>query len=183
MNQAELTEKFRQLHSQRPLILPNAWDAASARVIERAGAQAIATTSAGVAWVHGYGDGQKLERDQMIAAIREIVQAVGVPVTADIEGGYGAGSPEDIAQTVRAVLGTGAVGINLEDSPGRNGETLLSAEAHAEQQNLSGWIWSSMPERMFSWRKLASRNPGCPKRSVALTFTVKLEPIVCLFQV
>jgi 2-methylisocitrate lyase-like PEP mutase family enzyme len=133
MNQAELTEKFRQLHSQRPLILPNAWDAASARVIERAGAKAIATTSAGVAWAHGFSDGQKLERDRMIEAIREIVQAVRIPVTADIEGGYGSGSAGDVAQTVRAVLGAGAVGINLEDSPGRNGEKLLSAEAHVER--------------------------------------------------
>ena len=133
MNQAEQTRKFRQLHSQRPLVLPNAWDTASARVIERAGAQAIATTSAGVAWAHGYGDGQKLERDRMIEAIREIVQAVRVPVTADIEGGYGSNSAEDVAQTVRTVLGAGAVGINLEDSPGTNGERLLSAEAQVER--------------------------------------------------
>jgi 2-methylisocitrate lyase-like PEP mutase family enzyme len=133
MNQAELTETFRQLHLQHPFILPNAWDAASARVIEHAGARAIATTSAGIAWAHGYGDGQKLERERMIAAIREIVQAVSVPVTADIEGGYGTGTPQDVAQTVRAVLEAGAVGINLEDSPGRNGEKLLSAEAHVER--------------------------------------------------
>jgi 2-methylisocitrate lyase-like PEP mutase family enzyme len=133
MNQADQTKIFRQLHSQRPLILPNAWDAVSARVIERAGAQAIATTSAGIAWAHGFGDGQQLERDQMMKAIREIVQAVSLPVTADIEGGYGTGSPEDVAQTVRTVLGAGAVGINLEDSPGWNGEKLLSAEAHVER--------------------------------------------------
>jgi 2-methylisocitrate lyase-like PEP mutase family enzyme len=133
MNQAERTERFRQLHSQRPLILPNAWDAASARVIERAGARAIATTSAGVAWRHGFSDGQKLERDRMIVAIREIVQAVSVPVTVDIEAGYGSGSADDVAQTVRAVLGAEAVGINLEDSPGTNGEKLLNAEAHVER--------------------------------------------------
>lgn len=133
MNHAEQTAMFRQLHLQHPFILPNAWDAASARVIEHVGARAIATTSAGVAWAHGYGDGQKLERERMIAAIREIVQAVSVPVTADIEGGYGTGTPRDVAQTVRAVLEAGAVGINLEDSPGRNGEKLLSAEAHVER--------------------------------------------------
>ena len=134
MTHAELVAQFRQLHSQqlhshRPLVLPNAWDASSARVIERAGALAIATTSAGVAWAHGYGDGQQLERDLMIAAIREIVRAVKVPVTADIEGGYG--SEHDLATTVRAMIEAGAVGINLEDSPGLNGESLLSAEMHA----------------------------------------------------
>jgi 2-methylisocitrate lyase-like PEP mutase family enzyme len=133
VNHEKLTERFRQLHSQRPLILPNAWGTASARVIERAGAQAIATTSAGIAWVHGYSDGQKLEREWMIETIREIVQAVGVPVTADIEGGYGWGSADDVAQTVRAVLKVGAVGINLEDSPGRNGEKLLGVEAQVER--------------------------------------------------
>jgi 2-methylisocitrate lyase-like PEP mutase family enzyme len=135
MTHAELAAHFRQLHSpinrSGPLVLPNAWDASSARVIERAGALAIATTSAGVAWAHGYGDSQGFERDRMIAAIREIVQAVKVPVTADIEGGYGSGSEADVAMTVRAVLEAGAVGINLEDSPGLNGELLLSAEVHA----------------------------------------------------
>ena len=131
MTHTELAVHFRQLHSQRPLVLPNAWDASSARVIERAGALAIATTSAGVAWAHGHGDGQRLERDQMIAAIREIVRAVRVPVTADIEGGYGIGSENDIAITVCAVIEAGAVGINLEDSLGLNGEALLSPEMHA----------------------------------------------------
>jgi 2-methylisocitrate lyase-like PEP mutase family enzyme len=132
MTHAELAALFRQLHSpvnrSGPLVLPNAWDASSARVIERAGALAIATTSAGVAWAHGYGDGQGLERDRMIAAIREIVQAVRIPVTADIEGGYGSGSEADVAMTVRAVLEAGAVGINLEDC--LDGESLLSAEVH-----------------------------------------------------
>jgi 2-methylisocitrate lyase-like PEP mutase family enzyme len=135
MTHTELASQFRQLHSpdnrSGPLVLPNAWDASSARVIERAGALAIATTSAGVAWAHGYGDGQHLERDQMVAAIREIVRAVKLPVTADIEGGYGSGSEDDVAMTVRAVIEAGAVGINLEDSPGLNGEALLSAEVHA----------------------------------------------------
>jgi 2-methylisocitrate lyase-like PEP mutase family enzyme len=115
------------------LVLPNAWDAASARVIELAGALAIATTSAGIAWASGRGDGQKLRRDDMIQAIRLIVQTVTVPVTADIEGGYGTGSTYDVAETVRAVIDVGAVGINLEDSPGRDGEPLLAPELHVER--------------------------------------------------
>lgn len=130
LSQRDRAARFRQLHEMRPLILPNAWDAASARVIELAGAQAIATTSAGVSWTQGRGDGQKLRREEMIRVIRTIVQAVEVPVTADIEGGYGTGSVQDVAETVRAVVEAGAVGINLEDSPG-DGEPLLAPEVHA----------------------------------------------------
>ncbi len=133
MSQKERAGHFRRLHDERPLVLPNAWDAGSARVIERAGARAIATTSAGVSWAHGRRDGQKLTRDEMIRAIRYVVQAVTVPVTADIEGGYGEGSPRDVAETVRAAIDVGAVGINLEDSPGAEGQALLPPEAHAER--------------------------------------------------
>lgn len=124
---------FRQLHDNRPLVLPNAWDAASARVIEQAGALAIATTSAGVSWTHGRGDGQKLRREEMIQTIRHIVETVAVPVSADIEGGYGSGSPQDVADTVQALVALGVAGINLEDSPGRDGQILLEPEAHAER--------------------------------------------------
>jgi 2-methylisocitrate lyase-like PEP mutase family enzyme len=133
ISQQDRAVAFRQLHTSRPLVLPNAWDAASARVIERAGALAIATTSAGVSWVYGRGDGQQLRREEMIQAIRWIVQTVDIPVTADIEGGYGTGSARDVAETVQAVIAAGAAGINLEDSPGRDGELLLSPEAHAER--------------------------------------------------
>lgn len=134
MSQPERAAYFRQLHTAgRPLVLPNAWDAASARVIELAGAPAIASTSAGVSWAHGRGDGQGLRREEMIQAIRRMVQTVAIPVTADIEGGYGSGSTQDVAETVRAVIAIGAVGINLEDSPGRDGEVLLAPEAQVER--------------------------------------------------
>lgn len=133
MRQTERATAFRRLHAQRILILPNAWDAASARVIEHAGALAIATTSAGVSWTHGRGDGQKLDRAGMIETVRSIAEAVDVPVTADIEGGYGTGSPQDVAETVRAVLDAGAVGVNLEDSPGRSGGPLLEPGEQAER--------------------------------------------------
>jgi 2-methylisocitrate lyase-like PEP mutase family enzyme len=133
MKQAEMAKKFLQLHTKRPLILPNAWDAGSARVIEAAGAPAIATTSAGVSWSLGRPDGQNLGRDEMLQAIRRIVHAVRVPVNADIEGGYGKGSLKDVAETVNELIAIGVAGINLEDSPGRNGEVLLAAEEHAER--------------------------------------------------
>lgn len=127
-NLAEHAATFRRLHRAGDgtiLVLPNAWDALSARIIEQAGARAVATTSAGVAWALGRPDGQVLSRTDMIEAIRRIARAVAVPVTADVESGYGTGAPEEVAETVRAVVDAGAVGINLEDGPGRGGEPLL----------------------------------------------------------
>jgi 2-methylisocitrate lyase-like PEP mutase family enzyme len=105
---------FRELH-QGLLRLPNAWDVASALIIERAGAAAIATTSAGVAWSLGTADGNHLERDRAVDAVARIVAAVGVPVTADIESGFAADA-DGVAETVRRVVAAGAVGINIEDS-------------------------------------------------------------------
>src|SRR2546429_7887355 len=87
----EQADAFRQLHTgPRILVLPNAWDVASARLVEEAGFPAIATTSAGIAWALGYADGERISRGEMLAVIRRIVTAVRVPVTADVEGGYGA---------------------------------------------------------------------------------------------
>ncbi|MER8046769.1 isocitrate lyase/phosphoenolpyruvate mutase family protein, partial [Streptomyces sp. NPDC094032] len=107
---------FRSLHVPgKPLVLPNAWDGASARVVADAGAAAIATTSAGVAWSLGHGDGDHMTRDQALGAITRIAAAVDVPVTADIERGYATDS-DGVAETVRGVLAAGAVGINLEDT-------------------------------------------------------------------
>ena len=119
---------FRQLHAANAdalLVLPNAWDAMSARVVEAAGARAIATTSAGISWALGFPDGQGLTREAMIDAVRCIVHAVRIPVTADIESGYGDGSPSAVAETVRGIIAAGAIGVNLEVSPGRDGAALL----------------------------------------------------------
>jgi 2-methylisocitrate lyase-like PEP mutase family enzyme len=114
--QRQRAERFRAMHHAKPmLILPNAWDAASARIIEMAGFPAIATTSGGMAATLGYQDGQRMTRDQMIEAIARITRAVSAPVTADIEAGYGATIPS-VIETVTAVTATGAVGFNLEDS-------------------------------------------------------------------
>ncbi|MFF9163737.1 isocitrate lyase/phosphoenolpyruvate mutase family protein [Streptomyces longwoodensis] len=107
---------FRALHVPgRPLVLPNAWDTASARLVEGAGAAAVATTSAGVAWALGAADGDRLGREDALRAVADVVAAVRVPVTADVESGY-ARDPEGVAGTVRAVLTAGAVGINIEDA-------------------------------------------------------------------
>jgi 2-methylisocitrate lyase-like PEP mutase family enzyme len=120
---------LRSLHDSGVLVLPNAWDAGSAAVIAAAGAKAIATTSGGVAWSLGRPDGHGLSREEMVAQVRRIVAAVDVPVTADIEGGYGP-APEDVATTVEAVVEAGAVGVNIEDSH-RPGGPLFDAREQA----------------------------------------------------
>lgn len=109
-----MTDEFRALHSGAVLVLPNAWDVASARLIERAGARAVATTSAGVAWSLGAPDGDKLSRDRAVDLVARVVSGARVPVTADIESGFGV-TAADVADTVRAVADAGAAGINLED--------------------------------------------------------------------
>jgi 2-methylisocitrate lyase-like PEP mutase family enzyme len=109
-------DAFRAMHDRsKILVLPNAWDPMSARVIEEAGARAIATTSAGVAFSVGYPDGEAMPRDEMIAAIARIARVVTVPLSADIESGF-ARDAHDVAETVRRVIDAGAVGINLEDA-------------------------------------------------------------------
>ena len=106
---------FRSLHAGPDmLILPNAWDGGSARVIEAAGAKAIATSSAAVAWGHGYPDGQFLPFERIIATIEDMVRAVKVPVSADIESAYGE-TAEAVEVPVARVIAAGAVGVNIED--------------------------------------------------------------------
>ncbi len=97
------------------LVLPNAWDAGSARIFVEAGFPALATTSAGIAFSLGYADGEVISRAEMLAAVARITARVTVPVTADMEAGFGR-TAEAVAETARAVLAAGAVGMNLEDS-------------------------------------------------------------------
>ncbi|MEU4622705.1 isocitrate lyase/phosphoenolpyruvate mutase family protein [Actinoplanes sp. NPDC023801] len=122
--------RFRELCNGPILVLPNVWDAAGAALAVRAGATAVATTSGGVAWSLGRPDGQGTGREEMAQAVRRIAAAVDVPVTADMEGGYGPG-PEDVAATVRAAIDAGAAGINLEDSQADG--TLVTPERQAER--------------------------------------------------
>jgi 2-methylisocitrate lyase-like PEP mutase family enzyme len=125
--------QFRQLHrGPGVLILPNAWDVPSARIFEEAGFPAIATTSAGVAFSLGYPDGQRIPREEMLARIGRIVRAVHVPVTADVESGYGS-NPEDAARTTRELIQAGAVGMNLEDGSGDPSRPLIGFELAVEK--------------------------------------------------
>jgi 2-methylisocitrate lyase-like PEP mutase family enzyme len=113
--QKERVKLFRRLHEdERPLVLVNAWDAVSARLFEEAGSPAIGTTSAGVAWSLGYADGERVSRRELLGACERICRAVRVPVTVDVERGYG-GTPEDVCATVRDLVELGVAGINIED--------------------------------------------------------------------
>ncbi|MEE2720580.1 MAG: isocitrate lyase/phosphoenolpyruvate mutase family protein [Pseudomonadota bacterium] len=119
MNKAVLTEKAERLKAlidaDEMLVLPNVWDVAGARIVAEAGYPVIATSSAGVAWSLGHPDGEIISRDDMLFMVRRIAAAVDLPVTADMEAGYGEG-PEAVADTVTATLEAGAVGANIEDS-------------------------------------------------------------------
>jgi len=113
--QATRAELFRSKHrGPRLLLLPNAWDAMSARVFVAAAFEAIATTSGGVAWSLGYADGERAPWSEVVAATARIVRAAGVPVTADIEAGYGE-TPDAVMGSVAEIIEAGAVGVNLED--------------------------------------------------------------------
>lgn len=103
------------LHAGPGFVLPNAWDAGSARILEQVGFPAIATTSAGIAWSCGVPDGGAIDRDAMLEHIGRIVAAVSVPVTADLEAGYGA-TADEVARTVARAVELGVVGANLEDA-------------------------------------------------------------------
>ncbi|MGH7822356.1 MAG: isocitrate lyase/PEP mutase family protein [Candidatus Binatia bacterium] len=115
MNQKEKAQVFRELHHRAEiLVLPNAWDAASARVFELAGAPAVATTSSGLAASLGYPDGEIIPRALVISAVQQICRTVEIPVSVDAEAGYG-NSAEEVGETVKTLLDAGAVGVNLED--------------------------------------------------------------------
>ena len=124
---------MRKLHSvPRVLVLPNAWDVVSACVLEELGYPAIATTSAGVAFALGYPDGQRVTRDEMLEVVARIARAVRVPVTADMEAGYGT-TLADMAKTAKAIVDAGAVGLNLEDVTGETESSQVNTELQAEK--------------------------------------------------
>src|SRR5207247_3763875 len=115
-DQSKKAETFRRLHrGARILILPNAWDVASARLFEDACFAAVATSSAGLMVSLGYPDGEAIALGEFIAATGGIARALSVPLSADIVGGFGR-SPKDVVSTVRSVIEAGAIGINIEDS-------------------------------------------------------------------
>lgn len=132
-HQNELAEQYRKLHHQtEPLILANAWDCISAKIVEEAGYSAIATTSAGVAWANGYKDGENIPTDIHLDALQKITRVTSLPVTADIEGGYFRNDLEKFGQFIQAVIEAGVVGINLEDGYNHS-EKLNTTEYQVKQ--------------------------------------------------
>jgi len=127
--QNQSATRFRAAHAPGNLIvLPNAWDVASARIAEECGASAIATSSAAVAWAHGYPDGEKLTKETLLALVAGIVRVVKVPVSADSEAGFSS-DPAEAAAFVSALARAGCVGVNLED--GTSPPALLAAKIEA----------------------------------------------------
>jgi 2-methylisocitrate lyase-like PEP mutase family enzyme len=131
--QAQKAEQFRKLHHGPPmLVLPNAWDVVSARILEECGHPAIATSSAAVAFSRGYPDGQRISRDEMLDVVARIAHAVDVPVTADLEAGYGT-TVKDMAETVKAAIEAGAIGMNLEDVTGDDASSHVELALQVEK--------------------------------------------------
>jgi 2-methylisocitrate lyase-like PEP mutase family enzyme len=133
--QSERLSQFRALHAPgRILVLPNAWDAASARMAQELGAKAIATSSAAVAWCHGYADGEGMPTDVVLTAVREVMRVVSVPVSVDSEAGYSS-DPAAVAAHMMRLIDLGVVGINLEDGKGE--PDLLCAKIRGIKQAAS----------------------------------------------
>src|SRR3989475_11555136 len=113
--QKEKAEDFRSLHrGRRILILPNGWDVPSARVFEDAGFPAVATSSAGMMVSLGYPDGEVIDRQEMVSAVRRIARVLAIPLSADVVAGFGS-TPKEVAATVRSGIEAGAIGIKIED--------------------------------------------------------------------
>ena len=131
--QAEKAAQLKKLHlGPKILVMANAWDVISARIVEETGFPAVATTSAGVAASLGFADGEHVSRDAMLEVVARIARAVRVPVTADMEAGYGL-RPADMAETARALIETGAVGLNLEDVTGEDESSQVGLHLQVEK--------------------------------------------------
>jgi 2-methylisocitrate lyase-like PEP mutase family enzyme len=140
---------FHRLHAEpEPLVLVNAWDAGSARVLEHAGARAVATTSAGMAWSLGYADGEQLPTREVVAATARICRAVSVPVSVDIERGFGRGA-DDVVALVRTLIDLGVVGVNIEDGVDPEQQRLAPPEVLCERIEALRALATRMNARLF----------------------------------
>ncbi|MGN6529833.1 MAG: isocitrate lyase/PEP mutase family protein [Burkholderiaceae bacterium] len=128
---APLDARFHALHADGLLLLANCWDAGSARLAQEAGARAVATSSAAVAWSHAWPDGDLLPRELLLQTVRAVAGAVTLPVTVDVEGGF-SDDPAAVGELVGAVVEAGAVGINIED--GSAEPALLAAKIAAARE-------------------------------------------------
>ena len=137
-----LATQFHQLHQQGLLILTNVADATGARLVEHLGGKAVATSSAAVAWAHGYPDGNSLPLERLVSTVESIARVISIPLTVDVEAGY-SDDLTRVAQVIEAVIAAGAVGINIED--GASAPELLVrkievARKVADQRNVKLFI-------------------------------------------
>ena len=128
---AEKRAAFRALHTSGCFVLPNPWDAGSARYLQTLGFQALATTSSGFAWSTGHAD-NTVPRDAILAHLRDIVEATDLPVNADFENGFGR-DPADVAESVRLAVETGVAGLSIEDSTGDPTAALFPLEVAVQR--------------------------------------------------
>ncbi|HEU5157292.1 MAG TPA: isocitrate lyase/phosphoenolpyruvate mutase family protein [Streptosporangiaceae bacterium] len=177
MIQKDKAELFRSLHTGGTVLrLANVWDVASALLIEEAGATAIATTSAGVAWSLGAPDGDRLDRDRAIDLVARVAAAVELPVSADIESGF-ADDPDGVADTITGVVAAGAVGVNLEDSVqdgaeplrpvGEQCERLAAARRAADATGIPLYINARIDTFLLHVGERATRLPDALARAEA----------------
>ena len=150
---------FKRLHQSGCFVIPNPWDAGSARYLETLGFEALATTSSGFAWSHAQADGA-MSRDQVLAHLREMVQATDLPVNADFENGFG-NTPEAVAQSVHLAIATGVAGLSIEDATGNANDPLfdiptavarLRAARHAIDQAGGDTLLVARAENFFVGR-------------------------------
>ncbi len=172
-----LAEKFHVLHhGPEMLVLPNAWDCASAKTYEEAGFKAIATTSSGISWSCGYQDGEHIPPSLMIEVISRITHSVNIPVTADIEAGYYGNDLENFSQFIGDVTEAGAVGINLEDADPKTKtlydlklqtEKIKRAKAIAKQKGVDLFVNARTDAIEHADGNIESRISACIERSHA----------------
>jgi 2-methylisocitrate lyase-like PEP mutase family enzyme len=158
---ARADESFHRLHREAHplLILPNAWDAGSAKLMQSLGAAAIATTSAGVAWAQGYPDGDRLPVELLLQSVRAIARVVSLPVTVDFEGGYGDGAAA-VGEAVGRVIQAGAVGINIEDAdraPDELARRIAAARRSAEAAGVNLYINARVDVFLFGLKPEGQR--------------------------
>lgn len=171
--QTEKAARFAALHGSGCFVLPNAWDVPSALMCLGTGFPAVATTSVGVAFAHGMTDGEKIGRDRMLAAARSIALRLPVPVTADLEAGYGA-TAEAVGETVRLAIAAGLVGCNIEDSDpatgalidaGRAADRIRAAVDAAAAAGLADFVVNARTDPFFIGQDPGTAFPEAVKRA------------------
>lgn len=177
VKQNSLAEKFHALHhATEMLVLLNAWDCVSAKIIEKAGFPAIATTSSGISWSCGYQDGEHIPPELMLTVISRIAHTVDIPVTADIEGGYVKGHPDLFLQFIHRVIEAGAVGINLEDGNSQTGalnemarqmEAIRIVKTIAEQIGVNLFVNARTDAMIWAKGDLKAKIQICVERAAA----------------